>query len=85
MKIIGIGSIAIYRIFTVDRLPVKDGFSNIIDEKVYDCGSCANVINQIAMYGGSTAFCAKTGDDEASEIIEAGLKKSGINSEYMIH
>jgi len=84
MKIIGIGSIAIDRIFTVDRLPVKDGFSNIIDEKVYDGGSCANVINQIAMYGGSTAFCAKTGDDEASEIIEAGLKKSGINSEYMI-
>jgi sugar/nucleoside kinase (ribokinase family) len=84
MKILGLGSIAIDRIFTVDRLPVKDGFSNIIDEKIYDGGSCANVINQIAMYGGDTAFCAKIGDDESSKIIKKGLEKSGINSKYMI-
>ena len=84
MKILGLGSIAVDRIFTVDRLPVKDGFSNILDEKVYDGGSCANVINQIAMYGGKSAFCAKIGSDDTSEVIMSGLKKSGIDTAYMI-
>jgi sugar/nucleoside kinase (ribokinase family) len=55
-----------------------------MDEKVYDGGSCANVINQIAMYGGKSAFCAKIGSDDTSEVIMSGLKKSGIDTAYMI-
>lgn len=83
MKVLGLGTAAIDVVLKCDKLPEKDGFSLIKNEKIIPGGSCANVLVTLSKLGIHTALINKLGDDFYSNTFMEDLKQNNICTKYM--
>ncbi len=84
MNIVGLGSIAVDSIVSVDALPKEDSFCIIKSTKLLPGGSGANVIVQASRLGVSCGFIAKIGDDVHGTELMNSFIGEGIDNRKMI-
>lgn len=80
MDILGICSIALDTLSSVDHLPIRDSFCTVLDTKKAQGGSGTNVLVQAQRVGVQTGIITKVSMDADSDQIIANLKTEGIDS-----
>ncbi|HBF74426.1 MAG TPA: hypothetical protein DDW71_04110 [Lactobacillus sp.] len=80
MNILGICSIALDTISSVDHLPIVDSFCTVLETKKLQGGSGTNVLVQAQKLGAHTAVITKIASDPDSDQIMKNLKNYGIDS-----
>lgn len=80
MNILGICSIGLDTISSVDHLPIADSFCTVLSTQKMQGGSGTNVMVQSQRVGGETAIITKIANDAVSKQILENLAKSHVDS-----